>query len=658
MSSTAIFAALLGASFALFALGVYRRFHLVFIGGPENRWGSPLTRLGHMVTFAFGQRRVVGNGYKFGANHLVIFWGFLILALANGDFMVRGLFPHVGLHLLPPALHHPLVMVFDLVSALTLLAMALAFGRRFFFAPDYIEAKNRDALVILSLITVLMIAFFLSHSSEIALGREAAAPWMVLSKALARLFMARGLSTETLEGLATGSWWAHAVVLLGFLNYLPYSKHMHILSAVPNVFFRSLAPVATVPRQKYEIGRHFGAGALEDFSWKDLFDGYACTECGRCQDVCPAFRTGKPLSPKTLIHDMKTQLITRGKNQTANPAPLIGEGPGQVAPEALWSCTTCGACMEVCPVFIEHSPKIIKMRRHLVETEATFPEELLGLFENLEQRANPWGIAPAERGKWAEGKALNPFGPDTEYLFFVGCAGAFDARSRQVTSAMVKILQGAGVSFGILGRDEPCCGDSLRRLGNEYLFDQVARANVDLLKKRGVKKIIAQCPHCVSTLARDYAQFGLDLEVVPHSVLIDQLIQNGRLPLKTKATPGKTVYHDSCYLGRMNQVYEAPRRALAAASGQDPVEMKRHHQKSFCCGAGGGRMWMEESQGTRINLTRVGEALEQNPETVGVGCPYCLTMFEDGLKDLHRENVKVRDVAEVVAQAMGDSGPG
>jgi Fe-S oxidoreductase len=305
-------------------------------------------------------------------------------------------------------------------------------------------------------------------------------------------------------------------------------------------------------------------------------------------------------------------------------------------------------------VFIEQMPRIIEMRRHLVEMEARFPEELLNLFENIEGRSNPWGIAPSERVKWCSNLTVRPFEQGkTEYLFYVGCAGAFDSRNKHVTVALAQLLDKAGVSWGILGKDEKCCGDSLRRLGNEYAFDCLARENADMLRQRGVKKVITQCPHCFSTLKNDYRQYGLELDVVHHAEFLRDLLRDGRLGLsQTTGDLGRTVFHDSCYLGRHNGVYDAPREVLAAATGSAPAEMARARENAFCCGAGGGRMWMEESEGSRINETRVNEALAVKPQTICTACPYCMTMFEDGLKDVHAENVVVKDVAEVVAAAV------
>ncbi len=432
---------------------------------------------------------------------------------------------------------------------------------------------------------------------------------------------------------------------------------MHVLTSIPNCFFKSLDKVKTQPREEFIKGNDFGVGQVEQFTWKGLFDSYSCTECGRCSDSCPATFTGKPLQPRLLIHDIKINLLHNNKNDGTSALPLIGDkGEGSVAEEVLWECTTCGACMEVCPVFIEHVPRIVDMRRNLVEMKTKFPDELLTLFENMEQRSNPWGIAPAERIKWAADIEVKPFEEgQTEYLFYTGCAGALDARNRHTTLSVAKILDKSGVSWGTLGRDELCCGESLRRLGNEYVFDRMARANIKMFEEKGIKKIITQCPHCYSTLKNDYKQYGAQLEVVHHTEFIKSLIQEGKLKLNASGDLGNVVFHDSCYLGRYNGLYEAPRQVIAAATGKAPTEMERNRDKAFCCGAGGGRMWMEEKEGTLINVARVEEALDRQAETVCVCCPYCMTMFDDGLKDKEAdEKIQVLDLAEIVARALPD----
>jgi Fe-S oxidoreductase len=628
----------------------YKRFGLIFKGRADNRFNSPLRRLWNMLFYAVGQRRVATSKYRFGINHVVFHLFFWIIIVSSIEFILSFLFPAVSFSKLPGGAYHVLSYIFDLVWVLILVSICIAMIRRAAFRPSHVLPIESNALITLGLIVLMFIGFFGLHASEIAQGKESAAQFMPISNFFTNAFS--GVSASGLTVFANTFWWIFAIAILGFINYLAVTKHMHILTAIPNCFFKSLGKVRTQSREEFKAGNTFGVGQVEQFPWKGLFDSYACTDCGRCADNCPATFTGKPLQPRLVIHDIKLNLISSGKDGKA--LALIGGGQeGSVAEEVIWECTTCGACMEVCPVFIEHVPRIVDMRRHLVEMKAKFPEELLTLFDNMEQRSNPWGIAPAERTKWADDITVNPFeAGKTEYLFYVGCAGAFDARNRRTTLSLAKILDKSGITWGTLGRDEMCCGDSLRRLGNEYIFDRMAQANIKMFQDKGVKKVITQCPHCYSTLKNDYKQYGADFEVVHHTELIDSLIRDGKLRLNSTKL-NNIVFHDSCYLGRYNAVYDAPRRVIAAATGRQPLEMDRRRESGFCCGAGGGRMWMEEKEGSLINVARVEEALTKNPDTVCVCCPYCMTMFDDGLKDKEAtEQVQVLDLAEIVAQAL------
>ena len=654
MSQQLAFTVLVGLALAAFCILTWRRLSLVRFGKADNRFDNLLRRAWDMLLFAFGQKRVLAR--PFGLNHFVIFWSFIILLIANSDFIVSGLIPNVSLRLLPAYLLGPLLLLFDIVSLLALIAILLATARRLLFKLDtkYVKRRSVEGFLILAFIGLLMIAYFGIHGSEIALGKEPLAGWMPVSSLAARL-MGDG------SGYGTYFWWLHAIVLCAFLVFLPISKHMHILTAIPNSFFARLEKPNTQPREEFASGNSYGVGKVNDFTWKDLLDSFSCTECGRCQEACPATLTHKPLNPRQVIHSLKMNLMANSAAIKAGrepQVPLIGaEGEATNTTETIWACTTCGACMEACPVLIEHMPKIIKMRRYLVEMKSEFPEELLNLFENMEQRSNPWGIAPTERTKWHTTMEVKDFvAGETEYLFYIGCAGTFDARQKAVTVAIATVLNMAGISWGVLGKDEKCCGDSVRRLGNEYLFDQMARENVELFINRKVTKVITQCPHCFNTLKNDYRQYGLELEVLHHSELLGQLLAAGRIKPNRQVTElGQVLYHDSCYLGRHNGIYDEPRGAIAAVTGERPVEAPRNRENAFCCGAGGGRMWMEEVGGERINVARVAEAIEAlqtGSSTVCVACPYCMTMFEDGLKDKGMETIRVMDVAEVVAEGL------
>jgi Fe-S oxidoreductase len=645
-----IFTIVFAAAVLLFIWSCVRRFSLVTIGKPEDRFDNFPARIRDTFVYAFAQKRVLQKA--FGINHFVLFWSFMVLLLANGEFVLKGLHHSITFMALPALIHNPLYFLFDLVSLFALICVIVA-GIRRIVAPPYPEAITADAYFILGMIAGLMIAYFNLHGVEIAIGEVSAT--MPISAAVGRMFYA-DVTPEAAHSLITFWWWLHALIFLVFLNYLPYSKHMHILSSIPNCYFRRFGKANTLPVETFVKGGKFGVESIDQFTWKDLFDSYSCTECGRCQMVCPASNTGKPLNPRQVIHDLKVNLLTNGPVMKAGgkpTLPLIGNnGEGSITEDQIWSCTSCGACMEVCPVFIEQMPKILQLRRYLVEMKAHFPEELLNLFENMEQRSNPWGIAPTERTKWCSQMNVKTFDNSCEYLLYVGCAGAFDARNKQVSVALATILDAAGVSWGILGKEEMCCGDSLRRLGNEFVFDKMARENVKLFKDKGVKKIITMCPHCFSTLKNDYRQYGFDGEVIHHADFINGLLASGKLKLKKTVNMGNIVFHDSCYLGRHNDIYDSPRSVISKATGKAPTEMDRNRSESFCCGAGGGRMWMEEHLGTRINLARVDEALTKKPDTVCVTCPYCMTMFDDGLKDKNADKVAVKDLAEVVAEGL------
>ncbi len=651
---TVLFTPLLVASVAFFAWSLYRQLSLVGLGKPDAGGTDYVRSLRSMLVYAFGQKRILRH--PFGFNHLLMFWACVFLVVVNIEFMLEGIFPSLSLAKLPDRIYFPICFISDILSALVILAVVNAVIRRMFF-PAYAQARTFEAFVILSVICVHMLAYFGINASEISQGRELAAAYMPVSNVLAGLLV--GMTAEELGLFHVVSWWTHAIALMVLMNLLiPYSKHLHVFTAIANCFMRREGKPNVLPLEAFVEGNVFGAGQVDLFSRKDLFDSFACTKCGNCQNACPAAFTGKAMNPRLLVNDIRVNLLVNGsrlKRGEAPILPLIGNGgEGSVSEEALWNCTTCGACMESCPVFIEQMPKIIQLRRHLVETEAQFPEELLNLFENMEGRSNPWGIAPSERAKWCSQLDVKPFDKNTtEYLFYVGCAGSFDSRNKHVSVAMAQLLDRAGISWGILGKDEKCCGDSVRRLGNEYVFDKMARENVEIFRERGVRKVITQCPHCFSTLKNDYRQYGLELEVIHHSELLRNLVQDGYLKLNgTAGEMGAVVFHDSCYLGRHNDVYDAPREALRAATGTAPKEIGRNRNNAFCCGAGGGRMWMEEHSGERINLTRVKEALEEKPDTICVACPYCLTMFEDGLKDVNADGVKVLDVAEVMAEAV------
>jgi Fe-S oxidoreductase len=514
-----------------------------------------------------------------------------------------------------------------------------------------------EADLILAWIAGIVTTLLLWHSSRIALGlNEWPASWSPVAHALSHLF-GHGQPTRSLE---RGFVWAHVLLIIGFLAYLPYSKHLHIITAAINVFFGRthargrLEPLVFDDPDVPEDEIRLGAGTLADMTWKQMMDTVTCTECGRCQDVCPAYATGKDLSPKLLIMGLRDHLLEQGPKLLAGDdgsgaVPMVPLVPNAVTDDVVWDCVTCGACVHECPVSIEHIDHIVDLRRHLVMAEARFPAEAEPMMRDVERSSNPWGKAQQERASWADGlgvRVLEPGDPAPEVLYWVGCAGSFDERARQTAVSTAKLLQAAGIDFAILGPRESCTGDPARRMGNEYVFQAFAEQNVETLNEAGVTKIVASCPHCFNTLANEYPDFGGRYEVMHHTELLAQLVRDGRI--SPKAGDTEITYHDSCYLARHNDVMAEP-RALVEAVGK-PVEMERSGKKTFCCGAGGAHMWMEE-RGSAINEERVRQAAETGAGTLAVACPFCTVMLDDGVRTSGRD-LRVVDVATLLAESL------
>jgi Fe-S oxidoreductase len=478
--------------------------------------------------------------------------------------------------------------------------------------------------------------------------------------------------------LAGVSWWANVLVVLGFLIYLPRSKHLHLIATPFNVFFRNHRPAGALDLiPDIEEREDYGVSKVSQFTWKQLLDGYACTECGRCNSVCPALATGKPLWPKEIILGVKEQLFDDGPRLLRLPRDgesatsedgqhheqLVGQ---RIHEESLWACTNCGACVEICPVDIEHVQKIEDMRRHLVLEESSFPQEVQPLFTNLERNGNPWEISNDTRAEWAQGMGVKTLAedPDAEVLYWVGCMGSFDARNRKVATAFAKVMNAAGVRFGILGPEESCNGDPARRIGNEYLWQMLAQQNIETLNGYGFGKDAPMTSAGANgsangrngangaTAASNGSGLDVPYEVVHHTEFIDRLISTGQLELPAGFDQRKLTYHDPCFIGRWNGVYDEPRRVLNVINGE-VAEMSRNRNRSFCCGGGGGRVWMEENTGKRINNTRVEEALSTGADAMAAACPFCITMFEDGIKGVGaQERFAVEDISEILARAL------
>lgn len=655
---------LLGA-FSFFAFSVRRLILMLRIGKADNRFDSPMVRLKKTIVVALGQSKLFRDPVP-GIMHALIFWGFLVLLLAVIEAIGEGLIPGFSLNVLG-TLYEPLLFLEDLFVGLVVLAVLITSYRRYVVRPKRLEVDRHgkvDATLILVAILLIMLSMLGQNAAKMSLsGIDHArflASWCVP-------FFANATIQEV--GIAHDVfWWTHIVLVFGFLNYLPYSKHLHVLSSIPNVYFSSTKPRGALkPINLEEEGvEKFGVSDVEDLTWKQLLDGYTCTECGRCTSVCPANLTGKLLSPRKIIVDIRKRLSEKG------PLVLNGAGAkgaatqeGQKKPlekslvhdyitaEELFACTTCMACVQECPVNIEHVDAIVDMRRNLVLMESNFPPELQTLFRNLENNFNPWAFSASSRADWAEGLNVPKMvdGQEAEVLFWVGCAGSFDNRYKKVAIAFTKLMQQANVKFAILGTEEKCSGDSARRIGNEYLAQTLMKENIATLNKYNVKKIVTSCPHCFHTLKKEYPQFGGNYEVVHHTDFLTQLLDGGRLkPVNENKT--KVTYHDSCYLGRYNDVYDAPRTLLGSVQGVDLIEMDKSRSKGMCCGAGGGRMWMEEKEGKRVNIERTEQALATGANVISTACPFCMTMMTDGIKAKEMsERIVVKDVAEIFLEA-------
>ncbi|MDX6547023.1 MAG: hypothetical protein QOG33_573 [Gaiellales bacterium] len=645
----------LAAGGRIFARRVVVLVRILLLGQPAPRFDQLPARVRQEAVVALGQRKILQRLGP-GLMHALIFWGFIVLFPTIIMAMIGavdrgGSLPWLGSQ-------GWFAFLVDLFALLVLLSVCAAFYIRKVQRPARFEGSHLgEADLILAWIAGIVTTLLLWHSSRIALGlNEWPASWSPVANALSHLF-GRGQPTRALE---RGFVWAHVLLIIGFLAYLPYSKHLHIITAVINVFFGRtrargrLEPLVFDDPEVPEDEIRLGAGTLADMTWKQMMDTVTCTECGRCQDVCPAYATGKELSPKLLIMNLRDHLLEQGPKLLAGDdgsgaVPMVPLVPNAVTDDVVWDCVTCGACVHECPVSIEHIDHIVDLRRHLVMAEARFPAEAEPMMRDVERSSNPWGKAQQDRASWADGlgvRVLEPGDPAPEVLYWVGCAGSFDERARQTAVSTAKLLQAAGVDFAILGPRESCTGDPARRMGNEYVFQAFAEQNVETLNDAGVTKIVASCPHCFNTLANEYPDFGGRYEVMHHTELLAQLVRDGRI--SPKAGDEQITYHDSCYLARHNDVMTEPRELVEAVG--KPVEMEKSGKKTFCCGAGGAHMWMEE-RGSAINEERVRQAAETGAGTLAVACPFCTVMLDDGVRTSGRD-LRVVDVATLLAESL------
>ena len=642
---------------ALFVLGFYRRYRLWKLGQPEKRSDQWFTRLMTALAVAIANIRIVRLKELFpGVMHSLIFGGTALLILGK----VIRLFSFGGVEIPPQSIYLYASLISEIGAVLILVGGGMAIYRRYIKKPDRLDTVTDDTLIY-AWAFLLILTGFIIKGFRIASGDVSPTDWAMWSPVgylISNIFptFITEAENEILVWHRTLFHALPAIVLFGYI-WVMRSRLQHILLAPLNVFFRSLKPKGTLTPIDLETAETFGVSEIEHFTWKQLMDLDACTRCGRCQDACPAYFSGKALNPKKVIQDLKTHLYE------VYPVPVVGKAiesrPDMIneviTDEVIWDCTTCRACQEACPIYIEHVDKMIDMRRSLAMERSQFPESAQQALQSLNARGHPFRGATAMRTEWMEDLDVKILANDSnvDLLYWVGCAAALDERNMKVSRSIARILQAAGISFGILGTEEGCCGDPARRMGDEYLFQTLCEKNIELLKSYNVKKILLTCPHGYHSFKNEYPQFGGDFEVVHHTQFILDLIQSGRLKLKGPNGSQAICYHDSCYLGRYNDIYQEPRDILASVSGVQPVEMARNRSNSFCCGAGGGHMWMEEEPSKRLNIKRAEQAIEVGAECVATACPFCLSMFEDGIKSKGaEESVKAMDLAELVAQLL------
>ena len=665
-----IFALILIAAAAGFLIPVYKRIKIIRSGLPDKRFEHLGKRIWDALTKILFQRCTLrSERIASGFMHVFIFYSALTFDTMTVNHTLEGFIPdfylfgsgNFGLFF---------SLLVNIMAVLVLIGIAFFAFRRYIVKPKAYRTTPIDSAIIYIALSAVTISYMYFEIFSIA-AHEGTGRLSYLGMALGKAFNVSAMGEAAVHSHLMISWWLHILLVLGFIVYVPHSKYFHMFAGSFNVLVRSRSPLGELPSLDLENVEIFGVEKALDYTWKDLTDAFACMECGRCQDVCPAFASEKPLSPKMIIYNLKKHLLSNaGQIIKKDREGLSALMKDTFSDGEMWTCTTCGACMNVCPVEIEHIPKIVGVRQGQVLMESKFPQELNNFFRSMETNSNPWSIGFSTRADWTEGLNVKLIkeNPDADYLYWVGCAGSFDEQGKQISRAVVKLLQKAGINFAILGIEEKCCGDSVKRLGNEYLFQMMAAENIALFRAYNVKKIIVSCPHGYKTLAHEYNSL-LDIlpdlsdedkkavrsiEVIHHVQLLQNLIAEGRL--QPEGRPAKLTYHDSCYLGRHNNIIEEPRAILDRLSSGKITELANNRKHSFCCGAGGGLMWTEESLGTRVNHMRTDEILASGSDVVATSCPFCLTMLQDGLNDKDRPDIKVKDIAQLVLEATEKSG--
>jgi Fe-S oxidoreductase len=647
----------IGVGAVVFSLS--RRFSLLETGRPENRFDRLGERFKHVLVYAFGQKKMFDDPFA-GIYHLLIFYGFLVVSIRTATMVVEGLFAGWELPLLHTSVGHAYLFSKDIFEALVLLGLVFAVWRRGVQKKDRI-IQSSGAWIVIGLIAILMVTDLASEGARIATGALDGS-FLPVSALFGSLFA--GFSEGALQSIYSWTWWIHLITLYVFANELPYSKHFHVYTSIFNVFFANLDAPGKLPSMDLENvdeNTRFGISTITDFTWKQMLDMYTCTECGRCREYCPTTLTDKPLQPVLFLKTVRNQLYSE-QNELLSASDEEPAGsqhelvPVTVDPEVIWACTTCRWCERACPLDISYVDKLVEMRQNLVLEKADFPEEAQAAFRGYEVNGNPWQLPSEERGNWAEGldiPLVSEAGSDFEYLFFVGSPGSYDDHGKKVSRALAKILKAAGVKIAILGPEEASTGDAARRLGNEYLFQMLAMQNIEVMNGYGVKKIVTNCPHAFNTLAHEYPDFDGSYEVVHGTQLVADLVRQGRVNL-TQAVELDLAYHDPCYLGRTNDEYDAPRFLLDEIPGLTVREAELSRDRSMCCGAGGGRMWLEENLGTRINQLRFDQLRATGTPEVAVACPYCYSMLSDAQREGGLEDAQTLDVIELVARALDD----
>jgi len=642
---------------AAFVFGFGRSYRLWKLGQPDDRSGNFWKRLLTTLSVAVANIRIIRTKELYpGIMHALIFGGAAILVLGK---IIR-LFSYLtGITNPPQTVYLYASWAAEFGGVLLLIGGIMAVVRRFVIRPTRLDNKPEDGLIYIWIFLIVLTGFMIK-GYRIAVSDTAVtdwASWSPVGYLLSHAFPS--FITEAKNEILV---WHRAIIhtvpafiLLAYI-WVNRSRLQHILLSPLNIFFRSLKPKGALNTVDFETTELFGVAKIEDYTWKQLMDLDACTRCGRCQDVCPANYSGKALSPKQVILDLKDHLyetypVPWRRKPAESRKDMISE---VITDEVIWDCTTCRACMEACPVYVEHVDKIIDMRRNLALEQSRFPEEVRNTLKSLGTRGHPFRGTTATRTTWYDGLELDNLsdGDNPEILYWVGCTAALEDRNMSIARAMARILRAAGVSFKILGEEETCCGDPARRMGDEYLFQTICQANIEILKAHDVKKILTACPHCFNTLKHEYPQFGGNFEVIHHTQFILDLLRQRRLKLG-RLDSAKIAYHDSCYLGRYNDIYEEPRLILSVLKGISTVELGRCRSNSFCCGGGGGHMWMEEDPDKRVSNRRVDEIVQAKVDIVATACPYCLTMFEDGVKAMEaEETLRVKDLSELVAEAL------